>query len=47
MGEFENSQVNFDKAIKLFTEMEAPKQVEKVEKRKIKNLLLNTSQAIA
>ncbi len=47
MGEFENSQVNFDKAIELFTEMEAPKQVEKVEKRKIQNLLLNTSQAIA
>jgi len=30
MGEVENSQANFDKAIQLFNEMEAPKQVEKV-----------------
>ncbi len=30
MGEAEKSQENFDKAIQLFSEMEAPKQVEKV-----------------
>ncbi len=30
IGEVENSQENFDKAIRLFNEMEAPKQVEKV-----------------
>ena len=34
LGRVENSDVNFDRAIELFTEMEAPKQVEK---RKIKN----------
>ena len=34
LSKVENSDVNFDKAIKLFTEMEAPKQVEK---RKIQN----------
>ena len=32
IGEVENSQENFDKAIRLFNEMEAPKQVEKVRK---------------
>jgi tetratricopeptide (TPR) repeat protein len=31
MGEAQNSQENFDKAIQLFSEMEAPKQVEKVQ----------------
>lgn len=31
MGELQNSQENFDKAIQLFSEMEAPKQVEKVQ----------------
>ena len=43
LGRVENSDVNFDRAIELFTEMEAPKQVEK---RKIQNWLLNTSQAL-
>lgn len=32
MGEVENSQANFDKAIQLFSEMEAPKQIEKVQR---------------
>lgn len=31
MSETENSQANFDKAIQLFSQMEAPKQVEKVQ----------------
>ncbi len=31
MGDAQNSQKNFDKAIQLFSEMEAPKQVEKVQ----------------
>ena len=43
LNRVENSDVNFDRAIELFTEMEAPKQVEK---RKIQNWLLNTSQAL-
>jgi hypothetical protein len=30
MGDAENSQPNFDEAIRLFREMEAPNQVEKV-----------------
>jgi len=38
MGETEKSQTNFDLAIQLFTEMEAPKQVEKVQ-----NAILNAS----
>jgi len=38
MGETEKSQINFDLAIQLFTEMEAPKQVEKVQ-----NAILNGS----
>jgi hypothetical protein len=37
MGETENSNTNFNEAIRLFNEMEAPKQVEKVEKAKIQN----------
>ncbi|MDB9309540.1 tetratricopeptide repeat protein [Aphanizomenon sp. CS-733/32] len=37
MGKFEPSEVNFDKAIELFTEMEAPRQVEKVQREKLKN----------
>lgn len=31
MGDTEKSQPNFQQAIRLFTEMEAPKQVEKVQ----------------
>ncbi|MEA5516428.1 NB-ARC domain-containing protein [Nodularia sp. UHCC 0506] len=38
MGETENSHTNFNEAIRLFNEMEAPKQVEKVEKAKIGNI---------
>lgn len=38
MGKTEKSQINFDLAIQLFTEMEAPKQVEKVQ-----NAILNGS----
>ncbi|MBD2625430.1 tetratricopeptide repeat protein [Trichormus variabilis] len=38
MGETENSNTNFNEAIRLFKEMEAPKQVEKVEKAKIGNI---------
>lgn len=34
MGKTENSNTSFDEAIRLFNEMEAPKQVEKVEKAK-------------
>jgi hypothetical protein len=30
MGDRENSKPNFDKAIQLFTEIEAPRQVERV-----------------
>jgi len=37
MGATENSNTNFNEAIRLFNEMEAPKQVEKVEKAKILN----------
>ncbi|MTJ51762.1 tetratricopeptide repeat protein [Anabaena sp. UHCC 0253] len=37
MGDPENSNTNFDEAMRLFNEMEAPKQVEKVEKAKIQN----------
>ncbi|AFZ59234.1 tetratricopeptide repeat protein [Anabaena cylindrica FACHB-243] len=37
MGETENSHTNFNEAIRLFNEMEALKQVEKVEKAKIQN----------
>ena len=36
MDKIENSQINFDKAIRLFTEMEAPNQVEKVQREKLK-----------
>jgi tetratricopeptide (TPR) repeat protein len=36
MDKIENSQSNFDKAIRLFTEMEAPNQVEKVQREKLK-----------
>ncbi|MDK2410237.1 tetratricopeptide repeat protein [Aphanizomenon sp. PH219] len=36
MGDFKNSQINFDEAIILFTAAEAPRQVEKVEKEKLK-----------
>nr|WP_269086322.1 hypothetical protein [Trichormus sp. NMC-1] len=38
MGETENSNSNFNEAIRLFNEMEAPKQIEKVEKAKIGNI---------
>ncbi|GAX36139.1 tetratricopeptide repeat protein [Nodularia sp. NIES-3585] len=38
MGETEKSYINFDEAIRLFSEMEAPKQVEKVEKAKRGNI---------
>lgn len=38
MGEIEKSNTNFDEAIRLFKEMEAPKQVEKVEKAKRGNI---------
>jgi hypothetical protein len=31
MGELQDSQEKFDKAIQLFSEMEAPKQIEKVQ----------------
>ncbi|QEI39835.1 hypothetical protein BMF77_00388 [Dolichospermum sp. UHCC 0315A] len=37
MAEIEKSHTNFNEAIRLFNEMEAPKQVEKVEKAKIQN----------
>ncbi len=37
MDETEKSHTNFNEAIRLFNEMEAPKQVEKVEKAKIQN----------
>jgi hypothetical protein len=37
MDETENSHTNFNEAIRLFNEMEASKQVEKVEKAKIQN----------
>ncbi|MBK1986087.1 tetratricopeptide repeat protein [Sphaerospermopsis aphanizomenoides BCCUSP55] len=37
MGETENSNTNFNKAIQLYQEMEAPKQVEKVETAKSQN----------
>lgn len=32
MGDAQNSQENFDKAIQLYSAMEAPKQVEKVQR---------------
>jgi hypothetical protein len=32
MGEFQNSQINFEQAIILFTEAEVPLQVERVQK---------------
>ncbi|WP_414549865.1 tetratricopeptide repeat protein [Anabaena sp. CCY 0017] len=38
MGETENSNTSFDEAIRLFNEMEAPKQVEKVENSKRGNI---------
>ncbi|MEA5576542.1 tetratricopeptide repeat protein [Anabaena sp. UHCC 0451] len=38
MGEIENSNTNFNEGIRLFNEMEAPKQVEKVEKAKRGNI---------
>ena len=38
MGETEKSHTNFNEAIRLFNEMEAPKQVEKVEKAKRENI---------
>jgi tetratricopeptide (TPR) repeat protein len=38
MGETEKSHTNFNEAIQLFNEMEAPKQVEKVEKAKRGNI---------
>ncbi|AFW95069.1 TPR repeat-containing protein [Anabaena sp. 90] len=38
MGETENSHTNFNEAIQLFNEMEAPKQVEKVQKAKRENI---------
>ena len=38
MGETEKSHTNFNEAIQLFNEIEAPKQVEKVEKAKIGNI---------
>ncbi|MEA5620710.1 hypothetical protein VB711_23130 [Cronbergia sp. UHCC 0137] len=38
MGEVENSNTYFNEAIRLFNEMEAPKQVEKVEKAKRGNI---------
>ncbi|WP_190397126.1 hypothetical protein [Anabaena sp. FACHB-1250] len=38
MGEPENSHTNFNEAIQLFNEMEAPKQIEKVEKAKKGNI---------
>jgi hypothetical protein len=38
MGEIENSHINFNTAIQLYQEMEAPKQVEKVEKAKRGNI---------
>ena len=37
MDETEKSNTNFNEAIRLFNEMEAPKQIEKVEKAKIQN----------
>ncbi|MEA5531857.1 tetratricopeptide repeat protein [Dolichospermum sp. UHCC 0684] len=37
MGDFKNSQINFDEAIILFTAVEAPRQVEKVEREKVSN----------
>ena len=36
MGDFKNSQINFDEAIILFTAAAAPRQVERVEKEKLK-----------
>ena len=38
IGETEKSHTNFNEAIRLFNEMEAPKQVEKVEKAKRGNV---------
>ncbi|MBD2667181.1 TPR repeat-containing protein [Richelia sinica FACHB-800] len=38
MGEIENSNTNFNEAIRLYQEIEAPKQVEKVEKAKRENI---------
>ena len=38
MDETENSNTNFNEAIRLFNEMEAPKQIEKVEKAKRGNI---------
>ena len=38
MGEAGKSHTNFNEAIQLFNEMEAPKQVEKVEKAKRGNI---------
>ncbi|MDB9449799.1 tetratricopeptide repeat protein [Dolichospermum circinale] len=37
MGDFKNSQINFDEAIILFTAVAAPRQVEKVEREKVSN----------
>ena len=37
MGDFKNSQINFDEAIILFTVAAAPQQVEKVEREKVSN----------
>jgi hypothetical protein len=36
MGDFQNSQTNFEQAIILFTAAAAPRQVERVEKEKLK-----------
>ncbi len=38
MGETEKSHTNFNEVIRLFNEMEAPKQIEKVEKAKRGNI---------
>ncbi|MDB9450197.1 hypothetical protein [Dolichospermum circinale] len=38
MGETEKSHTNFNEAIRLFNEMEAPKQIEKVKKAKRGNI---------
>ncbi|MTJ16352.1 tetratricopeptide repeat protein [Dolichospermum sp. UHCC 0406] len=37
MGDFKNSQINFDEAIILFTAVAAPRQVEKVHREKVSN----------
>jgi hypothetical protein len=37
MGDFKNSQINFDEAIILFTVAADPRQVEKVHREKVSN----------